>query len=75
MDNGPEFVALALRGLCHRRGIDAAYIEPGKPWQNRLAESFHARLRDEYLDAEAFRIGSGGAGAFEFVAKILYQLR
>ena len=35
MDNGPEFVALALRGLCHRRGIDAQYdaqyIEPGKP--------------------------------------------
>jgi transposase InsO family protein len=54
MDNGPEFVALALRGLCHRRGIDAAYIEPGKPWQNGLAESFHARLRDEFLDGEVF---------------------
>jgi transposase InsO family protein len=54
MDNGPEFMALALRGLCHRRGIDAAYIEPGKPWQNGFAESFHARLRDEFLDAEAF---------------------
>jgi transposase InsO family protein len=52
--NGPEFVALSLRGLCHRRGINAAYIEPGKPWQNGLAESFHARLRDEFLDAEAF---------------------
>lgn len=54
MDNGPEFVALALRGLCHRRGINAAYIEPGKPWQNGFAESFHARLRDEFLDGEAF---------------------
>ncbi len=54
MDNGPEFVALALRGLCHRRGIDPAYIEPGKPWQNGFAESFHARLRDEFLDGEAF---------------------
>ncbi len=54
MDNGPEFVALALRGLCHRRAIDAAYIEPGKPWQNGFAESFHARVRDEFLDAEAF---------------------
>ena len=54
MDNGPEFVALALRGLCHRRGIDTAYIEPGKPWQNGFAESFHARLRDEFLDGEAF---------------------
>ncbi len=54
MNNGPEFVALSLRGLCHRRGIDPAYIEPGKPWQNGLAESFHSRLRDEFLDGEVF---------------------
>jgi transposase InsO family protein len=52
--NGPEFVALALRGLCHRRRIEPAYITPGKPWQNGFAESFHARLRDEFLDGEAF---------------------
>ena len=54
MDNGPEFIALALRGLCHRRGIDPAYIEPGKPWQNGFAESFISRLRDEFLDGEVF---------------------
>jgi transposase InsO family protein len=54
MDNGPEFIALSLRGLCHQQGIDAAHIEPGKPWQNGFAESFHARLRDEYLDGEVF---------------------
>jgi len=54
MDNGPEFVALALRGLCHRRRIDPAYIEPGKPWQNGFAESFVSRLRDEFLDGEVF---------------------
>jgi len=54
MDNGPEFVALALRGLCHRRNINPAYIEPGKPWQNGFAESFHARLRDEFLNGEVF---------------------
>jgi putative transposase len=54
MDNGPEFVALALEGVCHRHGICAAYIAPGKPWQNGLAESFVSRLRDEFLDGEAF---------------------
>lgn len=54
MDNGPEFIALALRGLCHQQQINAAYIEPGKPWQNGFAESFHARLRDEFLNAEVF---------------------
>lgn len=54
LDNGPEFVALALRGLCHRRGIHLGFIAPGKPWQNGFAESFHARLRDEFLDGEVF---------------------
>jgi transposase InsO family protein len=54
MDNGPEFVALALRGLCHRKGITPSYIEPGKPWQNGYAESFHSRLRDEFLNGEVF---------------------
>ena len=54
MDNGPEFIALALRGLCYGRGIELGFIEPGKPWQNGFAESFHARLRDEFLDGEVF---------------------
>ena len=54
MDNGPEFIALAVRGLCHRCGINAAYIAPGKPWQNGYAESFHSRLPVQYLDGEAF---------------------
>jgi len=55
MDNGPEFVALALKGLCYRHGIDGAYIEPGKPWQNGFAESFVSRLRDEFLEGEVLR--------------------
>lgn len=54
MDNGPEFVALALKGLCCRHGVNAAYIEPGKPWQNGFAESFVSRFRDEFLDGEVF---------------------
>ena len=54
MDNGPEFIALVLRGLCHRAGIDPSYIDPGKPWQNGYAESLHSRLRDEFLDGEVF---------------------
>lgn len=54
MDNGPEFIALALRGFCHRAGISTEYIEPGKPWQNGFAESFHGKLRDEFLSQEVF---------------------
>jgi transposase InsO family protein len=30
------------------------YIEPGSPWENGYAESFHGRLRDEFLAMEIF---------------------
>jgi transposase InsO family protein len=30
------------------------YIEPGSPWENGFAESFHSRLRDEFLGTEVF---------------------
>jgi putative transposase len=53
-DNGPEFVALALRGFLRHRGVATAYIEPGSPWQNGFAESFHSRFRDEFLNREVF---------------------
>lgn len=53
-DNGPEFIALALRGFLHRSGVKTAYIEPGSPWQNGFAESFHSRFRDEFLNGEVF---------------------
>ena len=53
-DNGPEFIARRVRGWLARTGIATAYIEPGKPWQNGVGESFHSRLRDECLDREWF---------------------
>jgi hypothetical protein len=34
--------------------VRTLYIEPGSPWENGYAESFHGRLRDELLDAELF---------------------
>ena len=30
------------------------FIEPGSPWENGYAESFHGRLRDEFLAMEIF---------------------
>jgi transposase InsO family protein len=53
-DNGPEFVAKAVRGWIAAVGAKAAYIEPGSPWENGYCESFNARLRDELLDGEVF---------------------
>lgn len=53
-DNGPEFIAQAIRGFLKSAGVETLYIEPGSPWENGYAESFHGRLRDELLDAELF---------------------
>jgi len=53
-DNGPEFIAQAIRGFLGQAGVQTLYIEPGSPWENGYAESFHGRLRDELLDAELF---------------------
>lgn len=32
----------------------ALYVGPGSPWESGYAESFHSRLRDEFLGAEVF---------------------
>jgi len=53
-DNGPEFIAGAIRQYLQAAGVGTLYVEPGAPWENGYAESFHRRLRDEFLDLEVF---------------------
>jgi putative transposase len=53
-DNGPEFIAHAIRNWLARVGVKTLYIEPGSPWQNGYAESFNGRFRDEFLAVEEF---------------------
>ena len=53
-DNGPEFVAQAVRDWIKAVGAKTAYIEPGSPWENGYCESFNARFRDELLNGEVF---------------------
>ena len=53
-DNGPEFIALALREWIAAVGAKTAYIEPGSPWENGYCESFNSKLRDELLNDEVF---------------------
>jgi transposase InsO family protein len=53
-DNGPEFVARALRDWIAKVGPQTAYIEPGSPWENGYCESFNSKLRDELLNGEIF---------------------
>ena len=54
LDNGPEFVAQALRDWIAAVGAKTAYIEPGSPWENGYCESFNGKLRDELLNGEIF---------------------
>jgi putative transposase len=53
-DNGPEFVADALKGWLERAGVKTEYIEPGSPWENGHVESFHGKLRGGCLNREVF---------------------
>jgi len=53
-DNGPEFIADAVRQWNKAVGAETAYIEPGSPWENGYCESFNARFRDELLNGEIF---------------------
>jgi putative transposase len=54
MDNGPEFAGQALDAWACQRGVNLHCIEPGKPVQNALIESFKGRLRDECLNEHWF---------------------
>ena len=53
-DNGPEFVATAVKGWIKGVGAQTAYNEPGSPWENGYVESFNGKLRDELLSTEVF---------------------
>jgi len=53
-DNGPEFIGEAIRVWLTFQGVETLYIAPASPWENGFAESFHSRLRDEFLNRETF---------------------
>jgi putative transposase len=53
-DNGPEFVAKAVREWLANLGVRTLFIEPGSPWENGYVESFNGKLRDELLNGEIF---------------------
>ena len=53
-DNGPEFIAQAVRDWIAAVGTKTAYMEPASPWENGYCESFNSRFRDELLNREIF---------------------
>jgi putative transposase len=53
-DNGPEFIAKAIKVWLETSGVKTLYIEPGSPWENAYSETFISRFSDELLRRELF---------------------
>jgi len=64
-DNGPEFIADAIRRWLRKAGVQTLYIAPGSPWENAYSESFNSRFRDELLNRELF----GSVGEARWLAE------
>ena len=54
VDNGSEFAGRVMDTWAHQRGVQLAFIRPGRPTENGFIESFNGRLRDECLNVELF---------------------
>jgi putative transposase len=53
-DNGPEFIADAIKKWLKEKHVGTLYIEPGSPWENGYIESFNGKFRDEVLNRQVF---------------------
>jgi putative transposase len=54
-DNGPEFIALTVRGWLAQHQMTTVYIDTGCPWQNGYGERFNGTVRDECLNMHVFQ--------------------
>ena len=55
LDNGPEFIALALAEWAEQHGVTLEFIKPGKPMQNGFIERFNRSYRQAVLDMYVFQ--------------------
>jgi putative transposase len=53
-DNGSELTSRHFLAWAVERRIELLHIQPGKPTQNGRIESFHGKLRDEFLNVSWF---------------------
>jgi putative transposase len=54
VDHGPEFEGQVLDAWAYQRGVQLAFIRPGKPVENAYIESFNGKFRDECLNEHWF---------------------
>lgn len=55
MDNGPEFISLALAEWAEQNQIALEFIKPGTPTQNLFIERFNRTYREAVLNIYAFK--------------------
>src|SRR5437764_6118316 len=55
LDNGPEFIALALAEWAEQHDVTPDVIKPGKPMQNGFIERFNRSYRQAVLDMFVFQ--------------------
>ena len=55
IDNGPEFRSAALDAWAYEHHVALEFIQPGKPIQNAVIESYNGRMRDELLNLHWWR--------------------
>lgn len=53
-DNGSEFICETLVNWLPGAGAESIPVAAGSPWENEYIESFHSRLRDEFLKRVIF---------------------
>ncbi len=53
-DNGPEFTSKAMFFWSQKTDVKLHFIEPGKPSQNAIVESFNGKFRDACLNEHWF---------------------
>jgi putative transposase len=54
-DNGSEFTSDHFDAWAHYNGIKIDFIQPGRPSENGMIESFNGKLRDECLNTNWFQ--------------------
>jgi len=55
IDNGPEFIAVALAEWAEEHDVTLEFIKPGKPMQNGFIERFNRSYREAVLDMFVFQ--------------------
>ncbi len=55
VDNGPEFICMALDKWAYENNVKLKFSRRGKPTDNAFIESFNGKVRDEFLNVYCFK--------------------